>query len=174
MKNEKEKIHVFEAAKLGKAPFRILGVSEERGPKKTVMDGVEVSVGAPGQPMGSCRYCGQAIAECWTIRSADGNEFIVGSTCVNKAGDAGLRSQMAPYKRKLRHAREEKRINAAKELLENREDIRKQLTTVESPNRYSASMLEHVEWIMKNAGNAGMIRAARVIEKAEKMLKDKK
>lgn len=79
------KIHPFEEAGLGKAPFRCIGVERRVGPIKCA-DGSEI--GSPGQPMGSCDYCGTGIADCFTIQSGDGKRFIVGCDCVAKASAA--------------------------------------------------------------------------------------
>lgn len=89
-----EKIHKFEEAGLGKAPFQVVGVHEERGPKVTYIDGIRCESGAPGQPVGTCDYCGTGIADCYEIRSSDGKEFVVGSDCVAKTGDAGLKTKV--------------------------------------------------------------------------------
>lgn len=81
--------HPWEVAGLGKYPFRVVGVFENRGPIH-MPDGT--MVGAPGQPMGTCDYCGNGIAECWSIKAADGKRFIVGCDCVRKAyAEAGER-----------------------------------------------------------------------------------
>lgn len=74
-------VHPFEEAGLGLAPFKFMGMYESRGPI-TLADGSQV--GAPGQPMGTCKYCGQGIAICCSIESSDGKRFIVGSDCVAK------------------------------------------------------------------------------------------
>lgn len=79
--------HVFEKARLGVAPFRFIGCEEKRGPIR-LADGTEI--GADGQPMGTCDYCGQGIAICCSILSADGRKFVVGSDCVARTGDAGI------------------------------------------------------------------------------------
>jgi len=82
--------HAFEAAGLGKAPFQFVGAYELRGPI-TYTDpktGVEVQVGSPGQPMGTCAYCGTGIAYCCTIQSADGRTFVVGTDCVERTHSA--------------------------------------------------------------------------------------
>lgn len=77
-------IHPFEAAGLGLAPFRCVGIVHRVGPIKTEINGVTFECGAPGQPMGSCKYCGTGIADCYVIRSADGKQFDVGCDCVAK------------------------------------------------------------------------------------------
>lgn len=82
--------HVFQAAGLGLAPFKYVGLSE----------------GAA-----TCDYCGTPLRYRYTVRSADGREFIVGSDCILKTGDAGLVKAYRgspEYKRKAREARERK------------------------------------------------------------------
>lgn len=175
---ESSTIHKFEAAGCGIAPFRIVNVEIRTGPIKSVVDfgngPVEVEVGSPGQPMGCCDYCGQGIAECWIIQDANGKRFMVGSSCVAKTGDAGLKKQQAPHKTKLRHARDDARIAAAEKLFE-REAVRALLATRPHANEYRASLgdslADSVEWSLAHAGRAGKIKAARVIESAAKHLK---
>lgn len=110
-----EKLHRFEAAGLGKAPFRCVGVERRVGP---INLGNGLEVGAPGQPMGCCDYCGQGIAECYAIVSADGREFIVGCDCVSKTGDAGLKIVVAQHERTKRRKATETRNARAIEALD--------------------------------------------------------
>jgi hypothetical protein len=77
-------MHKFEEAGLGLAPFRVVGWSREVGPKNL---GNGMSIGAPGQPMGTCDYCGQGIAICVQVKSADGRRFVVGCDCAKKCDD---------------------------------------------------------------------------------------
>jgi len=79
--------HVFSRSKLGLPPFRCIGVYQDVGPK-TLSDGSQV--GSAGQSMGVCDHCGTGIRDCYQIKSSDGNTFVVGSSCVEKTGDAGL------------------------------------------------------------------------------------
>ena len=104
-------MHVFTRSNLGAAPFRCIGVHQKLGPIH-MADGTEV--GSPGQPMGVCAHCGTGIADCYEIRSADGNTFVVGSSCVEKTGDAGLlRSyKNSPAVRAFRRAKREVRAKA--------------------------------------------------------------
>jgi hypothetical protein len=82
--------HVFERSGLGNAPYRLVDVYSDVGPKKSFIGGVTVEVGYPGQSMGRCDHCGTAIGTCYKIKSSDGKSFVVGSSCVEKSGDTGL------------------------------------------------------------------------------------
>jgi hypothetical protein len=79
-------IHPFERAGLGRAPFRLVGVHSDVGPHKHTdpATGLTVEVGSPGQPMGCCKYCFQGIANVYTVLSADGKRFTVGSDCAER------------------------------------------------------------------------------------------
>lgn len=79
--------HVFSRSKLGLPPFRCIGVYQDVGPK-ILSDGTQV--GYEGQAMGVCDHCGTGIRDCYQIKSSDGKSFVVGSSCVEKTGDAGL------------------------------------------------------------------------------------
>lgn len=71
--------HPFEAAGLGRAPFRFLRAVER------------VFQCAPGEPMragGSCQYCGMGIRYACVIGSSDGRSFDVGRECVHKTDPA--------------------------------------------------------------------------------------
>lgn len=65
-------------------------MEERRGPIKITVNGIQCETGAPGQPMGTCQYCGTGIAICCEIESADGRRFVVGSTCVEKTHNAKM------------------------------------------------------------------------------------
>lgn len=82
--------HVFERSGLGNAPYRLIDVYSDVGPKKYFVGGCEMEVGYPGQSMGRCDHCGTAIGTCYKLRSSDGKSFVVGSSCVEKSGDTGL------------------------------------------------------------------------------------
>lgn len=165
-------IHAFEKAGLGKAPFRYVGSYEDRGPHHAIVNGVEVQVGAPGQPMGTCKFCFTGIALCCVIRSADGKEFVVGSECVRKTDDKDLRCEVDRERRKIQVAREEVRIDAMRERIDSEAGLRELLAGKPHPKAWKReqgeSLLDSVEWMMKNAGHAGMLRTVRLIEKLEK------
>lgn len=161
-------VHVYERAGLGLAPFRYLGCEERRGPIKSIcpVSGVEVSVGAPGQPMGSCDLCGNGIAFCFMVRSSDGRTFKVGSECINKSGDAGLVNRMKSDQRAATAVRAQGRIGNARAMLSD-PAVRAALAEMPAPSpSRSPSALEWAEWMMRNAGTSGMTKVARVIERA--------
>lgn len=114
-----DRIHKFEAAGLGKAPFRFVGMTEHVGPI-ALKDGTQV--GAPGQPMGTCQFCGQGIRYCCEILAADGRTFVVGTDCVEKTGDGGLKiitdRLKADRAKAARQSREAARIAAHRHLLD--------------------------------------------------------
>lgn len=84
-----QKIHVFEEAGLGKAPFYFEDIHEG---------------------WTSCDHCGRSIYWQFSIASSDGKHFIVGSSCVAKTGDYGLISKVnaADKAAKKKRAQEKK------------------------------------------------------------------
>ncbi|TXH12138.1 MAG: hypothetical protein E6R03_13455 [Hyphomicrobiaceae bacterium] len=158
-------VHKFEAAGLGKAPFRFVGIEEKRGPIRYTdkATGLEMEVGAPGQPMGTCEYCGQGIAICCTVRSADGKTFIVGSDCIAKVGDAGLKKLVDTKVRQRTKATEESRIENMRNLLAD-DSLRAKMSALPSPSKFG-TMLTWADWMMKNAGHTGRMRVVRAVEK---------
>lgn len=79
---ETPRIHPFEAAGLGKAPFKCVGYEYRT---------FQACQGAPVQVGGSCRYCGQGICHTYLIKSSDGKTFPVGSNCVEKTNSKGAK-----------------------------------------------------------------------------------
>jgi hypothetical protein len=173
-----EHIHPFELAGLGKAPFRIIGVEEKVGPLRyTTPDGIMVEVGAPGQPMGCCAFCGQGIKECWSIKSQDNKVFIVGCDCVRKTVDPRLISALDKKKSKLRKEKADKKclelVNSAEEELKN-EAVRNSLSAQirsEAPSwANDRSMLSYVEFLLSKGGRTGKTKAAKIILEAASFL----
>lgn len=176
-------LHPFAQAGLGVAPFRCIGVEYRVGPVKSVMDfgngPVQVEVGSPGQPMGTCAYCGQGIAECCVIQDGNGKTFIVGNQCVEKAyRDYGFVTPDAKLERErkaaLRAARAERERTVSAELswrLENDAELVATLTAQPHPmgfkNRSGGplTMLDWAKWMMAHAGAAGRTKVRRAIDK---------
>lgn len=162
-------IHPFEAAGLGKAPFRYLGCSEaEYGPIIiSERGGVTTSVGAPGQLMSVCKCCYQPISEVHRIKSADGLVSSVGRTCIKKLapkGDPVLRkANRASRARQV--AREEGRIDALRQRLV-ASDLRERLAAMPSPTRpQEETAAAWVDWMLRHAGHSGRMRVVRWVDK---------
>ena len=154
---------------MGESPFRFIGVERRVGPLRwTTKDGNEIESGYPGQPMGTCSYCSQGIAECCIIGSADGKIFVVGNTCVNKTYDTALvdetKRAVNRHRRELNKLKDTQRIQDAKAAL-NRPEVREALAAQPHPKFTGKDMLGYVEYLFRFAGNAGMLRAARLVEK---------
>lgn len=156
-----QKIHRFEAAGLGKAPFRCIGVNENV---------YRACPGAPAQPGGCCAYCGMGIRYEYMIVSADGKGFTVGCDCVAKVGDAGLKKVVDQERRRIeaaaRHQREDARIVAGVELFAaNRERLR----ALPHPYAYHAERRRNFEdyilWMLDNSGRSGKLTALSLMRK---------
>jgi len=163
-------VHPFERAGLGLAPFRVVGMIERRGPINTVLGGVLVSVGAPGQPMGSCKFCGIGIAYCFVVRSSDKREFEVGSDCVARTRTEilpAVKRQVAKAERERVQARVDARVGSARVSLE-REDVRAVLrarsTNYGTSTGRRQTVLAWAEWMLAHAGRKGQTLVAQRVE----------
>lgn len=156
-KNEST-VHPFESAGLGIAPFSYVGTSHKVGP---IAMGNGVTVGSPGQPMGTCEYCGQGIAYCCSIESSDGNRFIVGSDCVEKTYGKGtpivstVQRDRRVAERNARKSREATRIAEGIEWAAENSDA---LGAIPNPQRDGETLADKFAWFMAHAGNTGKLR----------------
>lgn len=159
MSEAKTELHPFEKAGLGIAPFRFIGMARKVGPIRTELgNGITLESGSPGQPMGTCRYCGQGIAYCYEIKSADGKTFEVGSDCVNKLSResnekrdpviAAINRKAREVKNQVRHAREKKKQIEAQALFEANHT---RFEKMPHPNKYFAdqgkTMLDYFKYV---------------------------
>ena len=169
-------LHPFERAGLGRAPFRFLGMSVEVGPRRSVdpETGVTLEIGSPGQPMGSCNYCGQGIAYCYHVASADDKRFIVGCDCVMKLARtdnekrdpviAAIHREAKRIEREKRHARERAQLDAGRDWLESNEAA---LEGLPHPKIADLTMADYIHYLWQNSGTSGRLRA---IARAKKVL----
>jgi hypothetical protein len=174
MTTETTKIHDFEKAGLGRAPFTFKGAYEDRGPHTWTdpKTGITTSAGAPGQPMGTCAYCGQGIAIICSIEDADGKRFTVGSDCVKRTGDRGLHIATTTVQRIAREAtqkREDVRIKELAARLASDMDLQAFLRTKPHPQAWRRekgdTLLEWTGWMLANSGHAGRMTVVRTIER---------
>jgi hypothetical protein len=158
--------HKFEAAGLGKAPFRCVGATEKRGPISMQINGALFQVGAPGQPMGTCAYCGQGIAICCRVKSSDGKSFDVGSDCVRKVGDAGLtrkvKTIVATRRREKAHARAVEQKAFLISLLAD-ENIKAALGAKPHPSIPGKTLWDYVCWMRDHAGASGIAKTLKIV-----------
>lgn len=89
MTTANQTMHIFEQAGLGRAPYRYLGIEKQHT---------------------GCQFCATAIMFKFWLLSADGKKFFVGSDCILKSGDAGLKrlidADLKKHQKELRLERE--------------------------------------------------------------------
>lgn len=160
--------HPWELAGLGLPPYRVVGIETRRGPIH-LPDGT--MVGAPGQPMGTCDYCFNGIAECYKILAADGKRFIVGCDCVRKAyKEAGERLPAAveKFEREKRQAAAKAKAKRVRErldeILANPPAVLTE-TTVTTPWGEERTLLDDLRRVLLACGDAGRARHLKRIEK---------
>lgn len=176
--------HPFEVAGLGVAPFRCVGVEHRVGPIKSFdpkFPGVTIEVGSPGQPMGTCDYCGTGIADCYVIVSADNKRFIVGSDCVARtyrevdlSVPSSVRVAMAKVARDKREVRAQAKREALLAILQPLlVDARAILeanpaafVTEPHPMISGKTLRSYYEFLLQNAGDATRIATCRKIIEA--------
>jgi hypothetical protein len=123
-KIENQKLHPFEAAGMGRGPYRFVGLVElpdlsensarnfgNSNPYAEVQS-YNLKAGA-----GTCACCGLAIRVICVVRDADGGNWGVGSDCVEKVGDKCVSdpARIAVAKRRNARAaqlREQRRLAA--------------------------------------------------------------
>ena len=149
MATPKPQIHIFERAGLGKAPYRYLGCEKQHT---------------------GCQYCGTAIAFKFWLQAADGKRFFVGSDCILKSGDAGLRNVIEPELRKHRKEMADERNKAT--IAEFETELAKRPTFYATtygmqphPSRYYASqgktMADYVIFCYEHSGPSSKATWAR-------------
>ncbi len=163
------KVHVFESAGLGQAPFKFIRC--DRGVSYCACPG------APVQPGGACDFCGTGIYDHYWFRSADGREFKVGCDCIRKAGDKGMRAAISDVERAKRneragkkHGRDTLRIYAA---WSKRDAVAPAFSMLPHPMNFKnretgepLTLLDWADWMMAHAGTSGRLQVAAMIEKA--------
>jgi hypothetical protein len=175
------KIHPWEDAGLGLAPFRCLGVERRIGPIKyqdPKYPGITTEIGSPGQPMGTCDFCGQGIADCYIIVSKDGKKFVVGSDCVRRTYQeaetelpATVRKAIADNAREKREAKAQAKRDKLRAIMERlREQAKAALaadpalfTTEAHPAIPSKTLRDYYEWMLFYAGDERRIYISKQI-----------
>lgn len=97
----KHETHPFES--FGPAPYRIIGVTEK----------LHIIPGCAPQVAGCCNVCMQTIRWAYTIRAANGVEFVTGCDCALKAGMTAAEIKSA--RRAYRRSQQDERARLSKE-----------------------------------------------------------
>lgn len=154
----------FEAAGMGTAPYRFVGMHE------SVFNNGDGTT----KPGSSCDYCSTAIRYVFVIESADGRQHKVGCECVRHTGDKGLVERATREQKNIdnakRHAREEKKLAELRIWLEENREL---LGTLPHPDKRFADrgqmLSDYVDWYQLNAGMSGKTSsiqfAQRLLEK---------
>ena len=169
-------MHKFESAGLGLAPFTFIGMTRRIGPIR-LPNGLEV--GSAGQAMGCCDYCGQGIADCYIIKSADDKQFEVGCDCVFKiyADTSKAELNRDPVyqavkrakldgQRKARHTNEAVKIAEGSEFF-NRDDV--QAWLISQPHPFASlaarglTRLDYFQYCLNCSGNSGKIKTFKQV-----------
>lgn len=145
--------HVF--THLGPAPYRYVGVTQN----------LFQIPGCPEatKPGGSCDHCGTGITFEFRFVAANGRKFKVGSSCVNKSGDAGLRRVIAQdvrdHQREVRQAREAKRREANAAFVDAQwPSVRDTFAAQPHPNAYYAAQGKTLADYLEFCGNDTIAR----------------
>lgn len=174
------KQHIFEVSGLGHAPFKLLSV-----------DMVEQDPNGPRRGT-SCDHCGTYITNLFFCESADGKKFVIGSTCAEKLGDAGLtkavRREVANHRRELREAKwraemepiwakeREDAEKAAQNRLSEYNRVKPLLATQPHPNEYFASQgktkLDYLMYFVGNRDDADIPELIRLNSKVSEILRE--
>jgi hypothetical protein len=116
------KLHPFESAGMGRGPYRWVGMVEMPNLSE---DGAATFGG--GNPYaevqsynmkagaGTCACCGMAISIVCVVRDADGNNWGVGSDCIEKAGDSHIGNYAEIAIRQRRNAKASQRREAKRQ-----------------------------------------------------------
>ena len=161
MTTTKPTIHTFEAANLGKAPFKCV----------RRMEIVHCIPGEAPRAGGSCDYCGTGIRYAYVIRDAVGAEFKVGSECVRKTGDRGLTRIVDEHEAADRRAKadvkaeKDRRFILAAAFLAGVNETA--LRAIPHSKPWAAatnlSFFNEIEWMIYHAGTAGRLKTAKRI-----------
>ena len=159
---EKPRMHKFEAAGLGEAPYKYVGMTIET---------YQACPGAPVQVGTCCDYCGTGIKETHWLVSKDGKRFKVGCDCIYKAGDKNLtrvvKTEVAKQNREKIQKRFEIRLAGTMALLQHDEVI-KALVGMPHPRFEGSTLLNWVGWMLKNAGRTGKTEVCKTVERVAK------
>ena len=144
------RMHAFEQAGLGKAPFRLHDYRD--------------------RPGSACDYCGTLIKHVFVIRSVDGRTSNVGSTCVMKTADYSLRQAVEEKIAELKAQSAQQRIGRMQALL-GRRDVLETLAKEQAPDPWRARAGDTAKdwclWMVQHSEQTGKLKVAKFLEQFE-------
>ena len=166
-------MHCFEAAGLGKAPFRYLGMEYQEISYGQRVIGSAGGIQVTTKPGSTCDFCGTYIVNIFNVGSSDGKKFKVGCECIRKTDDSGLIravdadvKKMEREKRKVKKEAKVQKDKAICETLLSTPAIRAKLSEQKHPSPYFASegktLLDWAKWMMENRNFASLAGTLRV------------
>jgi hypothetical protein len=122
------------------------------------------------KPGGTCDYCGTYIVNMFQVESADGRRFKVGSDCIAKTGDEGLRKvvdrEVARRRKEAAAQRALAKIGEVEAALAD-DATRAKLAALPHPRNFSGlSLLDYCEWMLAHAGRKGKCTVAKIVAEA--------
>lgn len=169
--NTNPALHPFEAAGLGKAPYRLLRVEVK------VHTAGGTMAGRVEQPAGTCDFCLNGIKNVYVLKAACGARFGVGCDCVERisertSGDAALAYQVKAAKAKAakaaRLANAKRDAQTVADMLAD-EATRARIANHPHPTAFMArsghTLADWAEWMLDNAGASGVTKVRRALAK---------
>lgn len=152
-----EKKHVFEH--LGKPPYKFAGYGE----LVFIVPGTGINKAG-----GSCDHCGSAIRHAFFLKSADGKTFKVGSLCVTKSGDKGLRKVIDAEVRRQKREKDKAELPLIKlELANIMSELEPVTSKMEHPFACFAKTKSYHDYLVycaKNSSNGAIKKLIRILK----------
>jgi hypothetical protein len=154
-------VHPFEAAGLGKAPFRYVGqIVQDMMHGQVILNREEfqrTGIAVCTKPGGTCDFCGTFIVRMFKIRSADLKEFKVGCDCLakvdpamGKKAKASLRKASTAKRAACKAAGIELEREAVRDAVANRSA---ELAARPHPHIRDLTALDYCNWILEHNCN---------------------
>jgi hypothetical protein len=160
------KVHPFERAGLGLAPFRYVGMVHQETSYGQAVIGTIGGIPVTTQPGGSCDFCGHYIVDMFQVESADGKRFKVGCDCIHKVNQVAGSDVVDVDRKKAAIARDEARIALALANLPQAHALSSQPHPTTWRAREGETMAHWCRWTLTHGGRTGRLGAARLVEKA--------
>jgi hypothetical protein len=162
-------VHPF--SHLGQAPYRFLGLETLEDREAKNQDKCNAGeIYTTNMSGGSCDHCGTEISNVCRFVSADGKRFKVGCDCAEKALDNesdAVAKRAVDYAHR-KHQGKIRKVRALRNYLADKaavEAMLPALAAVASPNRPAETAADWAQWMLANAGKAGVSKCRKMAQK---------